>query len=210
MPSEERISELEKATKNFMQVQYEQNKAFTKTMEEQSALLRTISHQLENLNKAIPELQAKVSKAETDISSLSNAQSSLINRMSANPDPFATSNAIQVRIDENVRMLAELHARWEREDEMARKMKVCTITTSNDVAPNTSNPLTLIGVEKTPTPCVKKPKTAKTFSQKSAKFFPSVGDDSSISFNDFDVDGCNISEVILFLQKLALSPNVSS
>jgi hypothetical protein len=53
MPSEERILELEKATKNFMQVQYEQNRAFTMTMEEQSALLRTISHQLENLNKAI-------------------------------------------------------------------------------------------------------------------------------------------------------------
>jgi hypothetical protein len=32
---------------------------------------------------------------------------------------FAATNAIQVRIDENVRMLAELHARWEREDEMA-------------------------------------------------------------------------------------------
>jgi hypothetical protein len=30
-----------------------------------------------------------------------------------------------------------------------------------------------------------------------------------ISFNDFDVDGCNISKVILFLQKLALSPNAS-
>jgi hypothetical protein len=30
-----------------------------------------------------------------------------------------TLNAIQVRIDENIRMLAELHARWEREDKMA-------------------------------------------------------------------------------------------
>jgi hypothetical protein len=99
---------------------------------------------------------------------------------------FATANAIQVRIDKNVRMLAELHAMWEREDEMARKMKLCTITTSNDVVPNASNPLTLIGVEKTPTPCVKKPKTAKTFSQKSAEIFRSIGDDSSISFNDFD------------------------
>jgi hypothetical protein len=76
---------------------------------------------------------------------------------------------------------------------MAREMKVCTITTSNDVAPTASNPLTLIAVEKTPTPCVKKPKTAKTFSQKSAEIFQSEGDDSSISFNDFDVDGCNIS-----------------
>jgi hypothetical protein len=82
MPNEERILELEKATKNFMQAPYEQNKVFTKTMEEQSALLKTISHQLENLNKAILELQAKVSKAETDISFLSNVQSSLVNRMS--------------------------------------------------------------------------------------------------------------------------------
>jgi hypothetical protein len=37
-----------------------------------------------------------------------------------------------------------------------------------------------------------------------------MGDNSSTSFNDFDVDGCNISEVILFLQKIALSSNVSS
>ena len=35
-------------------------------------------------------------------------------------------------------------------------------------------------------------------------------DNNSITFNDFDVDGCNISEVILFLQNLALSPNASS
>jgi peptidoglycan hydrolase CwlO-like protein len=144
-------------------MQYEQNKLFTKTMEEQSALLKTISHQLDNLNRAIPELQAKVSKAETNISSLSDAQSSLINRMSAKPDHFAATNAIQVRIDKNVRMLAELYARWEKEDEMARKMKVCTITTSNDVVPNASNPLTLIGVEKSPTPCAKKPKKCKNF-----------------------------------------------
>jgi hypothetical protein len=68
---------------------------------------------------------------------------------------FTTANAIQVRIDENIRLLAELHARWERDDEIARNMKVCTITTSNDVVPNANNPLTLIGVEKTLTPCVK-------------------------------------------------------
>jgi hypothetical protein len=43
-------------------------------------------------------------------------------------------------------MLVELHARWEREDEMARNMKVCTITISSDVVSNASNPLTLIGV----------------------------------------------------------------
>jgi hypothetical protein len=54
---------------------------------------------------------------------------------------------------------------------MARNMKVCTITTTSDAASNASNPLTLIGVEKIPTPCVKKPKTTETFSNKSAEFF---------------------------------------
>jgi hypothetical protein len=121
-----------------------------------------------------------------------------------------TLNAIQVRIDDNVTMLAELHARWEREDEMARNMKVCTITTTSDVISNTSIPPTLIGVDKIPTPCAKKPKTAKTFSTKSAEIFRSMGDNSSTTFNDLDVDGCNISKVILFLQKLALSSNASS
>jgi hypothetical protein len=130
---------------------------------------------------------------------LSDAQSSLINRMAAKPDPFAATNAIQVRIDENVRMLAELHARWEREDKMAINMKVCTITTSSDVVSNASNPLTMSAVEKTPTPCAKKPKTAKRFSTKNAEIFRIMEDNSSTSFNDFDVGGCNISEVILFL-----------
>ena len=32
---------------------------------------------------------------------------------------FAIANAIQVKIDNNIRMLAELHASWEREDKIA-------------------------------------------------------------------------------------------
>jgi hypothetical protein len=36
----------------------------------------------------------------------------------------------------------------------------------------------VIGVEKIPTPCVKKPKTAETFSNKSAEIFWSMGDNS--------------------------------
>jgi hypothetical protein len=113
-----------------------------------------------------------------------------------------TLNAIQVKIDNNVRILAELHAMWEREDEMARNMKVYTITTTSDVVSNASSPLTLIGVEKIPTPCVKKPKNAETFSKKSAEIFRSMGDNSSTTFNDFDVDGCNISEVIFSCKSL--------
>jgi hypothetical protein len=116
-----------------------------------------------------------------------------------------TLNAIRVRIDDSVRMLAELHARWEREDEMARNMKVCTITTTSDVVSNASKPPyfngRVTGVEKIPT-CAKLPKTAETFSNKSAEIFQSMGDNSSTTFNDFDVDGCNISEVIFSCKNL--------
>jgi hypothetical protein len=164
--------------------------AFNRSVEEKLGKIDILASKVDSLAHDVELLKLKV----------------LPNDVKEN-NTFATANAIQVRNDENIRMLAELHirmlaelhARWEREDEMARKMKVHTITTSNDVVPNASNPLTLIGIEKTPTPYVKKHKTVKTFSQNSAEIFRSVGDDSSNSFNDFDVDGCNISEVILFL-----------
>jgi hypothetical protein len=91
--------------------------------------------------------------------------------------------------------------------------EVCTITTTSDVVSNASKPPSfngrMIGVEKIPTPCVKLPKAAESFSKKSAEIFRSMGDNSSTTFNDFDVDGCNISEVILFFQKLARSPSAS-
>jgi hypothetical protein len=70
----------------------------------------------------------------------------------------------------------------------------------------------VISVEKIPTPSAKLPKTMETFSNKSAEIFRSMGDNGYTTFdsNDFYVDGCNISEVILFLQNLAKSPNASS
>jgi hypothetical protein len=59
----------------------------------------------------------------------------------------------------------------------------------------------LIGVGKVSTPFAKLPKTTETFSNKSAEIFRSMGDNGPTTFdsNDFDVDGCNISEVIMFL-----------
>src|SRR3954466_15569858 len=69
-------------------------------------------------NKAIEE---KILNVDKNISSLSEAQTSLINKMAAKPETmknnFATAHAIQVTIDENLRLLAQLHARWEREAE---------------------------------------------------------------------------------------------
>jgi hypothetical protein len=179
-------SELEVMLKDFIGKQT----AFNKSVEENLGKINILASKVDSLALDVELLKLKVLPNDVKESK--------------------TLYAFQARIDENVRILAELHARWEREDEMARKMKVYTITTSRNVVSNASNPLTLIGVEKNPNPCAKKPKTAKTFSTKSAEIFWSMEDNSSTTFNDFDVDGCNISEVILFLQKLALSPNASS
>jgi hypothetical protein len=166
-------------------------------------------------NKFVEEKLGKIDVLASKVDSLAlDVELLKLNILPHDMKESKTLNAIQVKIDNNVRMLVELHAWWEREDEMARNMKVCTITTTIGVVSNASKPPSfngiVIGVEKIPTPCAKKPKTAETFSNKSAEIFQSMGDNNSTTFNDFDVDGCNISEVILFLQKLALSPDASS
>jgi hypothetical protein len=119
-------SELEFMLKDFIGKQT----AFNKFVEEKLDKIDILASKVDSLALDVELLKLKVFPNDVKES-----------------NTFATTNAIQVRIDENVRMLAELHARWEREDEMARKMKVCTITTSNDVVSNASNPLTLIGIE---------------------------------------------------------------
>src|SRR3954462_3632382 len=89
-------------------------------------------------------------------------------------------------MDENVRLLAQLHAKWEREAEIARNNSVCNITTTNmDATKPQEDPM--------PPTTMPKPNESTT---SDAKF-------------DFDLDGCNISEVIMFLQKLARSPEAS-
>jgi hypothetical protein len=182
-------SDLEVLLKDFISKQT----AFNKSVEEKFGKIDVLASKVDSLDLDVELLKLKVLPHDVKESK--------------------TLNAIQVKIDNNVRMLVKLHARWEREDEIARNMtKVFTITTISDVFSNASTPPTLIGVEKIPTPCAKLPKTMETFSNKSVEIFRSMGDDSSTTFdsNDFDVDGCNIFAVILFLQKLAKSPNASS
>jgi hypothetical protein len=96
--------------------------AFNKSVEEKLGKIDILASKVDSLALDVELLKLKVLPNEVKES-----------------NTFTATNAIQVKTDKNVKMLAELHARWEREDEMARKMKVCTITTSNDVVPNTSN-----------------------------------------------------------------------
>ena len=118
-----------------------------------------------------------------------------------------TLNAIQIKIDNNVKMLAELHARWEREDEIPRKnsiARVCTIsTTENAVTSSVNKPPTvngkIIGVSNVSTSIAKRfklPDNTETVLDKCTEIFQNMGDNGPITFdnNDFDFDGCNISD----------------
>ena len=107
--------------------------------------------------------------------------------------------------------MAELRARWEREEELAKDddiVRVCTITTTeSNVTSHASKPPTINGniigvgnVSSTSSKKLKLPKTAKTMLDKSAENIKNIGDNGSVCFddNDFDFDNCNISEVIKF------------
>jgi hypothetical protein len=168
-------SDLEVMLKDFICKQT----AFNKSVEEKFGKIDVLASKVDSLALDVEVLKLKVMPHDVKESK--------------------TLNAIQFRIDDNVMMLAELHARWEREDEIARKnsmTKVCTITTTSDVeVSNSSKPPTMIGVGKVSTPFAKLPKTTESFSNKSAEIFRSMGDDGPTTFdnNDFDLDGCNIS-----------------
>jgi hypothetical protein len=178
--------------------------AFNKTIEEKFGKIDALASKVDSLALDVDLLKTKVMPHDT-----------------LGDKTFATANAIQVRIDDNMRLLAELHARWEREDEIARNnkiSKVCTITiTSNTEASNASKPLTTNGktqsVGKVPTTYRKVQKPTKTVPDKCAEIFRSMGDNCPFTFDnndfDFDFDGCNVTEVIKFLQRLAETPNAS-
>ena len=58
---------------------------------------------------------------------------------------------------------------------------------------------------------LKRPDSTTVVPSKCAEFFRDVGDNGAFVFydNNFDFENCNITEVIMFLQNLAKSPNGS-
>src|SRR5215203_2580947 len=117
-----------------------------------------------------------------------------------------TANAIQVRINENIILMAELRARWDREEneKLAKEnnvAKVWTITTTSNVnsshvaAPPTINGK-IIGVGNVSTPSAKRTKlpeiakTAETACDKTVEIFSNFGnnDPIAVAHNDLDFD----------------------
>jgi hypothetical protein len=74
-------------------------------------------------NKSVEEKLGKIDILASKVDSLAHDVEFLKLKVFPNDvkesNVIAAANAIQVGIDENIRLLAELHARWEREDEMA-------------------------------------------------------------------------------------------
>ncbi|KAK1609765.1 hypothetical protein QYE76_033438 [Lolium multiflorum] len=197
---------LEAMLKEFISTQT----AFNKSVEEKLDKIDIIASRVDRLASDVDLLKLKV-MPNNDID----------NKITT------TANAIQVRINENIRLMAELRARWDREEneKLAKKnnvAKVWTITTiSNDNDSHVAAPPTIngkiIGVGNVSTPSAKRTnaeiaKTAETACDKTAEIFSNLGnnDPIAVAHNDLDFDDCHISEVIKFLQKLAKSPNASA
>src|SRR4051812_16867489 len=151
-------SELEDMIKDFITKQT----AFNKTVEEKFGKIDVLAAKVDSLALDIDLIKLKVMPTDFKESK--------------------TLNAIQVRIDENVRMMAELHAMWEREDEIARNKeitKVCTITTTSSAeTPNVSKPPIInnkrFSKEKASTPPKKLPKSTELNSDSGAEIFRKV------------------------------------
>ncbi|KAK1649153.1 hypothetical protein QYE76_066958 [Lolium multiflorum] len=200
-------SGLEAMLKEFISTQT----AFNKSVEEKLDKIDILASKVDRLASDVDLLKLKV-MPNKDIDN----------------NIVTTANAIQVRINENIRLMAELHARWEREEneKLAKEnnvAKVWTITTtSNDNASHVATPPTIngkiIGVGNVSTPSAKHAKlpeiakTAETACDKTAEIFSNIGDNDpiAVAHNGLDFDDCHISEVIKFLQKLAKSPNASA
>ena len=183
-------------------------------------------------NKSVEEKLDKIDILASKVDRLASDVDLLKSKVMPNRDienkNFTTANAIQVRINENIRLMAELRARWDREEneKLAKEnnvAKVWTITTtSNANATHVAAPPTIngkiIGVGNVSTPNAKPAKlpetakTAETACDKTAEIFSNIGDNDPIAldYNGLNFDDCHISEVIKFLQKLAKSPNASA
>ncbi|KAK1662162.1 hypothetical protein QYE76_050321 [Lolium multiflorum] len=182
-------------------------------------------------NKSVEEKLDKIDILASRVDRLASDVNLLKLKVMPNNDidnKITTANAIQVRINENIRLMAELRARWDREEneKLAKEnnvAKVWTITTiSNDNDSHVAAPPTIngriIGVGNVSTPSAKRTKlpeiakTAETACDKTAEIFSNLGDNDpiAVAHNDLDFDDCHISEVIKFLQKLAKSPNASA
>src|SRR3954467_10517710 len=122
--------------------------------------------------------------------------------------PSLPMNAIQVQINENIRMLAKLKERWAREREEEDRIK--SLPTHHTVATiKVVEDTQTLSTQRTPGPIGPinaDAMTIETTKQVSLKGITTTLLDSS----DLDFDNCTLTEVIAFLHKMSRDPHTST
>src|SRR3954466_7499715 len=180
-------SELETLLKDFITTQ----KAFNKSVEEKLDKLDILSSKVDNIAHDVEMLKIRTSPPEERITT--------------------PMNAIQVQINENIRMLGKLKERWAREKEEEERVKslptyhtVATMKVVEDVQTvsthHTPSPTGLInGDATTSTLEEENSMNIEAFKQVSLNDITT----SLIDSSDLDFDNCTLPEVIGFLHKMS-------
>jgi len=188
-------SELESMLKDFITSQ----KAFNKSVEEKLDKLDSLSLKVDNIAHDVEMLKIRTSPLEER--------------------KTTPMNAIQVQINENIRMLAKLKDRWAREKEEEDRIKslpthttLATIQVVEDLKtfsthhiPSPNGPIN--GDANTSTLGQEGPLNLETTKEKM-----SLDDITTTLINgsELDFDNCSLSEVIKFLQRMAKDPHTST
>jgi hypothetical protein len=187
-------------------------KAFNKNVEEKLEKLDSLSLKVDNIAHDVEMLKIRTSPLEDE--------------------KVKPLNSVQVIIDENIRMLAQLKARWAREREEEERAKNLSMNTTLATI-HVIEDLKTFNTHHTPSPS-NGPSNgnveASTLGQKNPTISESVKvtignsvesgvenkmvlDNSTptlIEGSDLNFDNCNLSEVIQFLQKMAKDPHTST
>ena len=177
-------TELEIMLKDFITTQ----NAFNKNVEEKLAKLDNLSSKVDNFAHEVELLKIRTSPLEER--------------------KTTPMNAIQVQINENIRMLAKLKERWAREREEEDRIK--SLPTHHTVATiQVVEDIQTLSTQCTPGPIGPingDAMTIETTKHVNLKDTTTTLLDSS----DLDFDNCTLSEVIGFLHKMSRDPHTST
>src|SRR3954466_4745426 len=186
--------ELETLLKDFITTQ----KAFNKSVEEKLDKLDILSSKVDNIAHDVEMLKIRTSPPEER--------------------QVTPMNAIQVQINENIRMLGKLKERWAREKEEEDRIKslptyhtVATIQVveeiQTDSTHHTPSPTGPINGDATPSTIEEETSmNLESFKQVSLNDITTSPIDSS----ELDFDNCTLPEVIGFLHKMSRDPHTST
>src|SRR4051812_14879781 len=187
-------SELETLLKDFITTQ----KAFNKSVEEKLDKLDILSSKVDNIAHDVEMLKIRTSPPEER--------------------KTTPMNAIQVQINENIRMFGKHKERWAREKEEEERIKslptyhtIATIKVVEDVQ--------TVSTHHTPSPIgpINGDATTSTLDEETSmniEAFKQVSlndiTTSLIDSSDLDFDNCTLPEVIGFLHKISRDPHTST